>query len=319
MKVAARPRRRYERAGHDVYGRTPLVFATSANRIDVDEAAAGQGRRPQGWRRPSSTTARDRLRTLKRGRHAIASSPRRPGARRTPASTSTIRRRPGRRRCHSRSGERPAAPAPAAAERRARRGMRAPTDIEQIGRQGGFTALHYAIRDGYAEAAALLLDAGMDMNRPHRRRPIESDARRRIINGQYDLAMTSARARRRSESRQRRWRGAVVCGDQQRVAAAHLVSAADRRIAAEGVVSAPARSAAQSRRRPERAHGVAHLVRRVQHRPHGRGVHRRNAVLARRLRARRGRHAPAREIRRRSDDSDDDVWRGEAAERSYPG
>ncbi len=45
---------------------------------------------------------------------------------------------------------------------------------------------------------------------------------------------------------------------------------------------------------PERAHALAHLVRGVQHRPHGRRVHRRDAVLARGLRARRGGDAPAR-------------------------
>jgi ankyrin repeat protein len=67
--------------------------------------------------------------------------------------------------------------------------MRAPTDIEQIGRQGGFTALHYAVRDGNTEAAALLLDAGVDINKQtdgDRSSPMVVAA----INGQYDLAMT---------------------------------------------------------------------------------------------------------------------------------
>jgi ankyrin repeat protein len=66
---------------------------------------------------------------------------------------------------------------------------RGPSDIEQIGRQGGFTALHYAARDGYAEAARMLLDAGMDMNRPtdgDRSTPMVVA----IINGQFDIAMS---------------------------------------------------------------------------------------------------------------------------------
>ena len=61
---------------------------------------------------------------------------------------------------------------------------------------------------------------------------------------------------------------------------------------------------------------LAHLVRGVQHRPHGRRVHRRDAVLARGLRARRGRDAPARPLRRRPEHPDDVVRRRAAAERS---
>ena len=65
---------------------------------------------------------------------------------------------------------------------------RPPSDIQQIGRQGGFTALHYAAREGFADAARLLLDAGTDVNLP-------SDGDRStpmlvaIINGHFDLAM----------------------------------------------------------------------------------------------------------------------------------
>jgi ankyrin repeat protein len=59
--------------------------------------------------------------------------------------------------------------------------------IQQIGRQGGFTALHYAARDGYADAATLLLDAGLDVN--VRSGGDESTPMLvAIINGHYDLA-----------------------------------------------------------------------------------------------------------------------------------
>ncbi len=67
-------------------------------------------------------------------------------------------------------------------------GARGPSDIEQIGRQGGFTALHYAARDGYTEAAVLLLNSGMDINLPtegDRSTPMNVAA----INGQYDLVL----------------------------------------------------------------------------------------------------------------------------------
>jgi ankyrin repeat protein len=66
--------------------------------------------------------------------------------------------------------------------------VRPPSDLEQIGRQGGFTALHYAARDGHAKAAALLLDAGVDLNLP-----AEGDGSTPMIlaltNGEYDLAL----------------------------------------------------------------------------------------------------------------------------------
>jgi ankyrin repeat protein len=68
-------------------------------------------------------------------------------------------------------------------------GPRSPSNIEQIGRQGGFTALHYAARDGYADAAIMLLDSGLAIDLPtegDRSTPLLVA----IINGQYDLALT---------------------------------------------------------------------------------------------------------------------------------
>ena len=62
------------------------------------------------------------------------------------------------------------------------------SDIQQIGRQGGFTALHYAARDGYADVAVALLDAGMDVNAPSA--DSSTPMLVAIINGSYDLALT---------------------------------------------------------------------------------------------------------------------------------
>jgi ankyrin repeat protein len=65
---------------------------------------------------------------------------------------------------------------------------RGPSDIQQIGRQGGFTALHYAVRDGFQDAADALLDAGADVNRRSEgdlSTPLVVSA----INGQYDIAI----------------------------------------------------------------------------------------------------------------------------------
>ena len=59
---------------------------------------------------------------------------------------------------------------------------------ELIGQQGGFTALHYAARDGRLEAARLLLGAGAEID--HRTGGDESSPMTvAIINGNFDLAM----------------------------------------------------------------------------------------------------------------------------------
>ncbi|MYB97892.1 MAG: hypothetical protein F4X60_04965, partial [Gemmatimonadetes bacterium] len=65
--------------------------------------------------------------------------------------------------------------------------VRALSSIEQIGKQGGFTALHYAAREGHRSTAALLADAGADINQPTGgdQTPPMLVA---VINGNYDLA-----------------------------------------------------------------------------------------------------------------------------------
>jgi ankyrin repeat protein len=68
-------------------------------------------------------------------------------------------------------------------------GPRGPSDIDNIGKQGGFTPLHYAARDGFADVAGALLDGGLDVNAltdGDRSTPMVVA----IINGQYDLALT---------------------------------------------------------------------------------------------------------------------------------
>jgi ankyrin repeat protein len=169
-----------------VYGRTPLVFATSANRIDAMKVLIAKGAdvkaattvvdfRERSAADTQSRQARDRIVSATTGRATNSginiNDPPPPGA----AGAN-----------QGRAGT----PAPGAGAGAGAGGaVRSPTDIEQIGRQGGFTALHYACRDGYAEAAALLLDAGMDKNsrtEGDRSSPMLVS----IINGQYDIAMT---------------------------------------------------------------------------------------------------------------------------------
>lgn len=64
--------------------------------------------------------------------------------------------------------------------------VKALTSAQQIGKQGGFSALHYAAREGHRSTAALLLDGGADVNRP-----TEGDQSSpllvAVVNGNYDL------------------------------------------------------------------------------------------------------------------------------------
>lgn len=76
----------------------------------------------------------------------------------------------------------------AAGGRGGRGGGRGPSDIEIIGKQGGLTALHYAVRDGYADTVAVLLDAKTDIN--SRSADLSTSLMLAVANGQYDIAMT---------------------------------------------------------------------------------------------------------------------------------
>ena len=65
--------------------------------------------------------------------------------------------------------------------------VKALSSIEQIGKQGGFTALHYAAREGHRSTAGMLADAGTDIDQPTGgdQSPPMLVA---VINGNYDLA-----------------------------------------------------------------------------------------------------------------------------------
>jgi uncharacterized protein len=175
------------------HGRTPLVFATSQNRLDAvklllargADAAVSTSVIDYQARAAADTQARqlrDKIASARTGR-AIDSN-----FNPDPPPPGTVA--PGQ----GVGAGRGAAPDPndpngAPRPGRGGGGPRPPSDIEQIGKQGGFTALHYAARDGFAAAALALLDAGLNVNVPtagDRSTPMVVAT----INGHYDLALT---------------------------------------------------------------------------------------------------------------------------------
>ena len=65
--------------------------------------------------------------------------------------------------------------------------VKALTSAQQIGKQGGFAAVHFAAREGHRSTVALLADAGADIGQPtagDRSTPLLVA----VVNGNYDLA-----------------------------------------------------------------------------------------------------------------------------------
>ena len=198
-------------ARDDVYGRTPLVFAASEGRVDAIKALIAKGAdvraatkvidyRERSAADNQSRQARDRIVTATTGRGTNSNinlnDPPPQGAAAAAGAAGRGAAPAGRGGAGGRGAYDPNDPAAqaAAAGRGGRGGGGVPggprpaSDIEQIGRQGGFTALHYAARDGYTAAVVALLDAGLDVNTPtegDKSTPMTIAA----INGQYDLVM----------------------------------------------------------------------------------------------------------------------------------
>jgi ankyrin repeat protein len=174
------------------HGRTPVVFAASQNRLDALRVLVGRGAdlrlattvidyRERSAADTKARQTRDKVVSAATGRTIDSNfdpDPPMPGAPVT-GQVSTGGR-----------GGQPSPTDPDAVGRGGRGGgPRPPSDIENIGKQGGFTALHYAARDGFAGAALALVEAGLTIDVP-----TEGDGSTpmivAVINGQYDLAVT---------------------------------------------------------------------------------------------------------------------------------
>ncbi|MGQ0733897.1 MAG: ankyrin repeat domain-containing protein [Acidobacteriota bacterium] len=189
-------------AADKTHGRTPLVFAASRNRLEAMRVLVARGadlRRATTVidyreRQRADTTARqtrERVAAAAAGR--AVRSPDIGAFNDPPQTAAALAAEPGARG----GGQGGAAAAADPDDPRPGRGgvpggPRPVSDIEQIGAQGGFTALHYAAREGFADAATLLLDAGLDVNTPStgdRSSPLLVA----VINGQFDLGLSLLR------------------------------------------------------------------------------------------------------------------------------
>jgi ankyrin repeat protein len=159
------------------WGQTPLMFAAAAGRTDVVRALVGRG---------ANVTVAGRVVDLRARNQEDAADSRARNAR-----IATMQRE--RATALSANG----AAAPAAAAGRPGRDSARSTDsgnepeplgyAELVGAHGGLTALLLAARDGNAETAMALIDAGADINQPSasdRTTPLLIAT----INGHFDLA-----------------------------------------------------------------------------------------------------------------------------------
>jgi len=174
------------------HGRTPLIFAVSQNRLEAMKMLLARGAdarlattaidyRERAAVDNQSRQVRDRIVSATLGRTVNSNininDPPPPGA--VPG---------GRGGAPGRGGQLDPNDPNAPPGGRGGGGPRPPSDIENIGKQGGFAGLHYAARDGFADVAIALLDAGVNVDVPtegDRSTPIVVA----IINGQYDLAL----------------------------------------------------------------------------------------------------------------------------------
>ena len=187
-------------ARDQTHGRTPLVFAASQNRLDVITLLLASGAdallattvidyAERSRQDSAARQARERVVAATTGRApanvggGLFNDPPAGGGRGGAGRGGAAG---GRGAQANQDPDDPDIPAP---PRRGGNpgGLRPASDIDQIGRQGGFTALHYAAREGFTAAAMLLLDQGVDVNLPtggDRSTPMLVA----IINGHFDLA-----------------------------------------------------------------------------------------------------------------------------------
>jgi ankyrin repeat protein len=186
----------------DTYsGRTPLMFATAANRLDAIETLIRAGADIAATTEVVDYAARSQADGIDRQRrNRVMTAANEPEAARGRAGGAPQRALPAPNVATARADTaggraRLAAADPPDPDRPTQRTATvpppdpdSPTAPGQVGRQGGLTALHFAVRDGSMDVARQLLDAGADINQVSagdRSSPLLVA----VVNGNYDLAM----------------------------------------------------------------------------------------------------------------------------------
>ena len=170
--------------------RTPLMFAAVRGADAALQALMDSGADPALVTAVKDYEALDEsLRAEQRQRARVRAAaeepeeeeeqPEAPGQGRQPA--------PGQPRTPAEPAPAGAPPGDSVAEPAPEPPVKALSSAQQIGKQGGFTALHYAVREGHRSTAALLLDGGADLDQPTAGDQT-SPMLVAVINGNYDLA-----------------------------------------------------------------------------------------------------------------------------------
>jgi ankyrin repeat protein len=156
-------------------GRTPLMFAAAANAGDALSALLAGGADPS-----LVTVVTDYVKVAQADQAERARRTRIRQAEQEPQPEQAAEQRQGAQQpAGGRGGGQRAEPEPPV-------GFQILSSNEQIGQQGGFSALHYAARNGHVEAARTLLDAGAEVDQ--RTADASTPMLVAIINGNYDLA-----------------------------------------------------------------------------------------------------------------------------------
>ena len=168
-------------AAEQAWGQTPLIFAASKGRTEAVRALLEAGADPSVHTRVIDVAERavsDRIERSERNERIQA------GEKWGPEVAETVRR-------EQRQESRQARAEAASRQESETRMIEEPEPLsygELVGGHGGLTALLHAAREGHAETAFALVDAGADVNRTSAGDGT-SPMLMAMINGHYDLAM----------------------------------------------------------------------------------------------------------------------------------